>query len=40
VLDFDCFIFDLVIFKAIDDDDDCVFDYLGMRYRCFMLVIS
>ena len=39
MLDFDCFIFDLVIFKTIDDDDG-VFDDLGMRYGCFMLDIS
>ena len=39
VLDFNCFIFDLVIFKPIDDDDHA-FDDHGMRYRCFMLDIS
>ena len=39
MLGFDCFIFDLVIFKPIDDDDG-VFGDLGMRYRCFMLDIS
>jgi len=39
VLDFDCFIFDLVIFKPIDDDDG-VFGDLRMRYGCFMLDIS
>ena len=39
MLDLDCFIVDLEIFKPIDDDDG-VFDDLGMTYGCFMLYIS